>query len=654
MNTGSAEPSVEARQEPAAATWLGLLAEGEPASELEKLRRRLLRDCAVAGRSTIGAEAAQALQVHAQLAERKKHADELAVLNDLARRLASMRDSKDVLQEIAGQARRLLGVDVAYIMLLRDNRTLHIEVVDGSMGSALRGIQLPAGEGLGGQILVAGVPMWSEDYLQDTSLAHTRLVDSVATSEQLGGILGVPMIIGEETIGVLLAADRTPHSFAEREVALLASLASHAAAAIRNAELFDQHRTAVEELRESNHRLRGINEARQSAIDLHEQLTGLVIRGRGLDEIVATIGQALGSDVAVFGAEDAWLHGTATDPDGDLADLLELTGGSGAAGCFVDPSVLSLRRRLDSDEETILTPVTLRDGYAGCVLARGATMKEDATHLLETGATSVALVVASERAVAEAERRARGDFVNALLAEDSDEETIRRRARSAGIDLDTISSVIVLDHGGSNTQTTAHLVARLTDAGAGWSAEHANQIVALLPFTSADEARTRILSLSAGNVPAAIGIAACNGGTPAVREAYEAARQSATVLLALGRTDGCVLASELGIYRSLFSRAGRNEINTFITGTIGPLIEHDRSRSRSLVRTLSVYMQQANHHAHTCAALHIHANTLYQRLDRVSALIGTRWKDPDYALEVQLALKMHQLTEAIPDAAATS
>ena len=39
------------------------------------------------------------------------------MLNDLARRLATLRASEEVLQEVTAQARRLLAVDVAYIML---------------------------------------------------------------------------------------------------------------------------------------------------------------------------------------------------------------------------------------------------------------------------------------------------------------------------------------------------------------------------------------------------------------------------------------------------------------------------------------------------------------------------------------------------------
>ena len=148
------------------------------------------------------------------VAELRRRADELAVLNDLARRLAALHDTREVLDEVARQARRLLGVDVAYIMLLRADR-LRIEVVDGAMGSAMRGIELESGQGLGGQVLATGRPLSSERYLEDTRFPHGEGTDAAALSEQLGGILGVPLVVGDDTLGVLLAADRRARAFGD-------------------------------------------------------------------------------------------------------------------------------------------------------------------------------------------------------------------------------------------------------------------------------------------------------------------------------------------------------------------------------------------------------------------------------------------------------
>ena len=45
----------------------------------------------------------------------------------------------------------------------------------------------------------------------------------------------------------------------------------------------------------------------------------------------------------------------------------------------------------------------------------------------------------------------------------------------------------------------------------------------------------------------------------------------------------------------------------------------------------------------TASALHIHPNTVTQRLDRVGQLLGDGWRDPRRKLDLQLALQLARL-----------
>jgi DNA-binding PucR family transcriptional regulator len=38
--------------------------------------------------------------------------------------------------------------------------------------------------------------------------------------------------------------------------------------------------------------------------------------------------------------------------------------------------------------------------------------------------------------------------------------------------------------------------------------------------------------------------------------------------------------------------------------------------------------------------LHVHPNTVQQRLDRITALLGEGWQQPERALDVQVALRL--------------
>ncbi len=630
--TGS---DVSAREE---RSWLGLLAEDASRAELHAYRAALLAGGGAQSRGAVEADGAHADAIKDHLEDRRQTARELAVLNDLARRLATLRDTREVLHEVCVQARQLLGVDVAYIMLRHGAQDLRIETADGSMGSALRGIVLTAEEGLGGLVLRRGQPMWSEDYLDDPRLRRGRPLETAATSEQLGGILGVPLQVRDERLGVLLAAERRPRRFTEREVELLAGLAAHAAVALRNAELFEQHVTALSELRESNRSLQRTIAERQQANDLRETLWQLMIRGGDVPAIAEVLARAVGLPVLVLDSAGRPL----TPEVPDTAQLIDAVRPREWAG------TRRSRTWRDGERYFAATTVALPDGYAGCVLvAATEPVDTEAVRLLEIGATTVGVVVAGQRAVGEAELRARGEFVGALLAPDGEEAGVRRRARAAGIDLDALRTVVVLAPADGAERATTRLAARLSAELGGWSAEHGSGAVALLPRVDPATVRDRVLVLGDGELPAAVGVAACEGGGPAgMRQAHESARQTAALLQALGRDRDVALVEELGIYRSVFSRAGRQDIRAFVQGAVGPLVEHDRAKKGDLTRTAEVFLTEARHHTRTCEALNIHANTLYHRLDRITALLGDGWREPERAWEIQLALRMRHLMTA--------
>ena len=155
-----------------------------------------------------------------------------------------------------------------------------------------------------------GRPLWSESYLEDTRFPHAAGTDSAAQSEQLGGILGVPLVVGDDTLGVLLAAERRPRAFVDHDVELLAGLAAHAALALRTADLFDRERAAASELRVGQRgAARRSSESRRRASDLRDVLNEVVLRGGGLPAVVAALDRAAGLVVEVRDADGRTLAG---------------------------------------------------------------------------------------------------------------------------------------------------------------------------------------------------------------------------------------------------------------------------------------------------------------------------------------------------------
>jgi DNA-binding PucR family transcriptional regulator len=122
----------------------------------------------------------------------------------------------------------------------------------------------------------------------------------------------------------------------------------------------------------------------------------------------------------------------------------------------------------------------------------------------------------------------------------------------------------------------------------------------------------------------------------------------AATLVALGRTGDSASAGELGFFGLLVGE-GR-DVRGFVDATLAPVVEYDGRRGTELVATLHAYFEAGASPARAAEALQVHVNTVTQRLERVSRLIGKDWSTPDRALEIQLALRLHRLTGTAPGA----
>lgn len=245
---------------------------------------------------------------------------ELEALFETAGDLSALRDVDQVLAAIVRRSRQLLGTDVAYLMLLdEERREACMRVGEGIQTPEFMQIRLAFGEGLGGLVAGSGMPQWTGDYQQDPRFAPS--IDSIVREESLIAILGVPLKIGSRVTGVLFASDRRRREFTHDQVALLSSLASHAAIALENASLFEASQEALRRWQEASARIEQQNRMLERAAALHERLTSLVLHGASLPTLADAVAEAVGGRAVVLDADGAPLT-----PRGDLPDLADLAG----------------------------------------------------------------------------------------------------------------------------------------------------------------------------------------------------------------------------------------------------------------------------------------------------------------------------------------
>lgn len=151
-----------------------------------------------------------------------------------------------LLQFIMDSAIQVTSSEASSI-LLKDKHTNDLVFAASSEGSAseLLGKPVPLEGSIAGTILKSDSPVAIDDVSQDPR--HYRQVDQ-QTDFQTRSLLGVPMRIKQDVIGVLEVVNKKNGGWTEHDQAFLSSLAAQAAVAIENSQLVSALRTAYEEL----------------------------------------------------------------------------------------------------------------------------------------------------------------------------------------------------------------------------------------------------------------------------------------------------------------------------------------------------------------------------------------------------------------------
>jgi len=215
-------------------------------------------------------QAAVALEnarLHEEAESRRRAAE---VIAGLARSINASLDLDLVLQRIAEGARDLCRSDVARIALREPGSDrLVFRALVGARYDRYDTFRLDAGLGASGQVLATGMPFRTDDYAADARIARTGA--DLMREEDIVTELAVPIRIGGRVEGVLNVNNRTRRPFSDRDEAILAQLADHAAIAIQNARLYESVDVRARRLRTLAH----VNRVVSASLDSGETLAAI-------------------------------------------------------------------------------------------------------------------------------------------------------------------------------------------------------------------------------------------------------------------------------------------------------------------------------------------------------------------------------------------
>jgi sugar diacid utilization regulator len=282
--------------------------------------------------------------------------------------------------------------------------------------------------------------------------------------------------------------------------------------------------------------------------------------------------------------------------------------------------------------------------HVSTVVIEGPPLSSAEQRTLERGALVTALVVLLARTVAEAEERIGGELLRDLLSPTPyDAALVRERARRHGAQLDGPLVVAVAGPAEGDRPATTRAAARLADTLHGVAGEHEGAVVLVVPEGDARGVGDQLAAaVTRAGAAATVGVA---GPAPAAEVAvtYGEARGCLETLLTLGRVGEVTDPAGLGVARLLLGANGPGQLAEFVDRELGPVAAYDAQRGTSLVATLDAWFASGGSLKDTAAALHVHPNTVTQRLERVTGLLGETWRAPERALDLQLALRVARL-----------
>ena len=388
----------------------------------------------------------------------------------------------------------------------------------------------------------------------------------------------------------------------------------------------------------------------QHSVEIHDQLASLVADGSGPADVVDEIVELTHGWVALFDMRGQVLA-SAAPPRAKVPAAAELWGqlppgltgreGSrtssqmGPEGRTVSHAVMSGKR-----QEGVL------------VLGKADRLSQRDQIAVRHGVTVLGLLLASRRAVIEAERRIAGDvLVDALLGR-VDPGELERRLALAGFPPEQRVAILVIDPPSVDASVLEE-ISWVADACLGRRVDAVrvalvrDRVVALITAHDVESVATTLHEdLSAAPTltwpyPPAIGYG--DAVLPAdVRRSYLTA---VFALRACSSEKNVAGPRDLGSYSLLLGNQPRAALEGLVTAVLGPLIDRDAERSSELVSSVRAFIEAGGRWEPGAEALSVHRHTLRYRVRLAEELMGRDLTNAEDRMEVWLALKAAEVLE---------
>jgi purine catabolism regulator len=402
----------------------------------------------------------------------------------------------------------------------------------------------------------------------------------------------------------------------------------------------------------------------ESGYRIHVRLAKLAAEGLPIDEFARALLELSGRGVLI---QDKRMNTLADCPSVNLQSIWnDITEQLGSIESL--PSALQDRNRAGQQNPTIsqiisggiariVTPITVGEvarGYLSLIGTEGELDRFDQV-IAEEGALVCAMEMARTKAVRETEKRLQGDLLTALLQEDLSPRDAGLWVQTMGLD-QTQNHVAIQFAWDSPSPPSRRRLETIVNGevvqlGARVIINPTGSNVICFCQTSPNDPRPSPAlelgrnSLTRAHLEYPDAHARCGIGSPVAdlnqwQESFRESGQALEMAFLLEK-DEPLYYPDLSIYRLLLLLEPHAEFKQFKDDILGSLLSYDGGED--LIATLEAYFNNQGNLSKTAEELFIHRNTLSYRMDRITEITGLDFSNPDTALAVQIALRIHHM-----------
>ncbi|WP_099364554.1 helix-turn-helix domain-containing protein [Fredinandcohnia onubensis] len=569
---------------------------------------------------------------------------ELEMLIEGIRSVSSSLVLDDLLEKITKNALSVIPVaNAGYLQLYDYDQEKIITKTSVGFEPNIRKLKMKVGESITGMVFKEGKPLiyhskeqifkvMSENSISERNL---NIIKSSYKGKEIQAIVSVPISIGDKRIGVMTIHQfNKVGKFTDDDVRLLQGFASQAAIAIQNARLYTEVKQQLNELSKRN--------------EVHDRLIKISIQNKGLKSIIREIGKMINGPFSFYDyLENDWYHNQEKEKIHFSVDEITTIFKHRRNAVFMES-------RKPDEGKFYLYPILNGTIFLGCfIYPYSNTLSIIDRIIIEQGGSLLALELVKKHTLEEIYYKKSHEFFNELI-QSKEPEVLLEKRKEFNLNPSHMFYVVLIElvnykdlyKLGADIHSIISLIKKNIQVVQLIYGFH-NKILLLVSFAhnsvSDDTIRglkTIITNWKTNNDSfVCVGIGSEKQGLYHIGKSYEEAKK-AVAYLVNKKESGMIAYESIGVNR-LFINQDTNEIQEFINNLFQPL-NTAKSKKNDLEQTLLTYVKLNKSINETAKKLHVHINTLYQRLKKIEDMLNLSFNDPKDFLEIQLACHLKE------------